>query len=96
MSEMVERVARAVHTTARASQNVPEPPMSDEMWRIYWGSLAGARGHLGNLARAAIAAMREPTDGMDMAGEIHGIDSDCQMECNAIGVWQAMIDKALE
>lgn len=95
MSEMVERVARAVHATARASQNVPEPPMSDEMWRIYWGSLAGARGHLGNLARAAIAAMREPT--LRLCGAVpadlfegDGPDTRCAK------VWRAMIDKALE
>jgi hypothetical protein len=44
------------------------------------------------LARAAIAAMREPTQGMVQAGESYSLDITAY---GAAEVWQDMIDAAL-
>ena len=67
MTEMVERVARAIAIRQEGH---------DILWRDF-----------DDAARAAIAAMREPTQGM--------ADSVCGLtRTQAIVVWQAMIDAA--
>lgn len=71
MSEMVDRVARAIER-AMAEQMDPTP---------------------GYLARAAIEAVREPTEGMELAGDQVGHYSDAPAACT---VWLAMIDEALK
>ena len=55
---------------------------SEEGWR----QLEGA-------ARAAIAAMREPTEAMLVAGDDWLTNADCRTEASA--VWRAMLDSAL-
>jgi len=80
MSEMVERVARALRAL----------PVRD--YAQVGGELDELR--LREAARAAIEAMREPTEGMVKAGEntvcIHG-----DPQCGAAYAWAAMIDAAL-
>ena len=75
MSEMVKRVARAI--CCRSDCFLPENCQA-----AYAGTL--------EKARAALAAMREPTDQMCHAGayEQHDWKDSSQ-------VWQAMIDEAL-
>jgi DNA polymerase/3'-5' exonuclease PolX len=65
MSEMVERVARAMY-----------------------GEI-DFRGEAYKKARAAIEAMREPTEQMSTAGELTPFD------CHSDVTWRAMIDAAL-
>lgn len=45
-------------------------------------------------ARAAIAAMREPTEAMEKAGA-RTWDDDLCTETNALNMWRAMVDEAL-
>jgi hypothetical protein len=78
MSEMVERVAKAL-----------EMPMVD----MSTGMTPQRRLEL--MARAAIEAMREPTDEMEKAGAFAWDDDWCT-ETNALNMWQAMIDAALK
>jgi hypothetical protein len=70
MSEMVERVARAME-----ARSAIEPVTIEDV------------------ARSAIEAMREPTEGMVDATQelIRG-----QKPFSTIGMWQAMIDEALK
>jgi len=85
--DMVERVARAMAKAEGWS-------LPNDMSLPY---AAGSRvGRMMGLARAAIAAMREPTEEMVRAGEKEFIASDvaCCME-PAEDCWQAMIDAAL-
>ena len=78
MSEMIERVARAL---AIADGMHPEAVSNGEdavpVWTLYVDD-----------ARAAIEAMREPTDVMVDAGYAVTVDDETE-------VWQAMIDAAL-
>lgn len=86
---MVERVARAIW---------------EEWWtpppKLSWDEAADGNKRVGRLiARAAIAAMREPTDAMKEAGlkvimaswDYGGMDQDTEIDA-----WQVMIDAALE
>ena len=74
MSEMVERVARAIISSA--SSYAGYEANSD-----YWDSLA----------RAAIEAMREPTEAMvNAAPDLRGVDF------YPTDVWRAMIEAALK
>jgi len=75
MSEMVERVARAL-VVLEPRQNDPSPS---------WILERNIR-----LARAAIAAMREPTETMVFSAESSGRTWD-DVRAN----WRAMIDEAL-
>lgn len=77
MSEMVERVARAIAET--------------RAYGVGWEE---------RLARAAIAAMREPTEAMQVAEGIDTLGCKARLgeyldDWDAAGVWQAMIDAAL-
>lgn len=73
MSEMVERVAKRLYEKIHSS---PIPPN--------WGMVVGLGGqHVWlDLARAAIEAMREPTEAMRPA--------------QTKEIWQIMIDEALK
>ena len=81
MSEMIERVARAL-SKARSIVGAPQDPSPVDRY----------------LARAAIAAMREPTEGMVKGGRN---TADCDVNVFAsyysdtIAFWRRMIDAAL-
>lgn len=87
---IIERVARAIwgeEPIQHFEQKFEDLiPMEQEAWRV--------------MARAAVAAMREPTEAMlgstDKDGLLggYGYGDDCY-EANAGMVWQAMIDAAL-
>lgn len=83
MSEMVERVARAMKL--RASQPVENLKSLEP---VLVGSLGDAWPYL---ARAAIEAMREPTEGMCKA---HW--QTCEVGGGNAAAWRAMIDEALK
>jgi hypothetical protein len=88
MSEMVERVARALCEQSYAK--------SDEKLPWYWHSeTSDERDEWRAMARAAIEAMREPTDRMCNSGAAKWDDDWCT-ETNALNMWQAMIDEALK
>ncbi len=75
--DLVERVARAMFVV---ESDDPDDP---GVWEY-------AAENYRALARAAIEAMREPTEAMIDAGAIYA-------DCNgAHGAWQAMIDAALK
>lgn len=91
MSEMVERVARAL-----CSEDGRDPE-GDDCWNFgrdhsikkkNWEAYVGG-------ARAAILAMREPTDAVLKAGAAHWDDDWCS-ETNALNMWNGMIDEALK
>lgn len=74
MSEMAERVAKAI--------------CAAQSWMLPWDEIpAEAQDGMRNVARAAIAAMREPTDKMVEAG---------LAKTFAVYVWPIMIDEALK
>lgn len=95
MSEMVERVARAIVSAADGTEGVGFDALmadqSGEPIRIYKEELL-------KVARAAIAAMREPTglmiagadDPLDWAGDGWGERATPET------VWRAMTDAALK
>lgn len=76
MSEMIERVARAMAALITEPGQHPDSQMP----------------HCLALARAAIEAMREPTEAMLAWGEQWGLPSDPM----GLKRWQEMIDAALE
>ena len=78
---MIERVARAL-----SLENQSENFMIGEAWEI--PGLVNKDGYR-KLARAAIEAMREPTEAMIAADQ-------GQADEDAIASWQAMIDAAIE
>lgn len=90
MSEetMVERVARAIF---REGFHADEP---ESVVAAKWEEWPESRQQCRRRARAAIAAMREPTDDMKFAA-IEGCDADLGL-VEAREIWQAMIDAALE
>ncbi len=91
MSEMVERVAMAMW--AKKEQLTPNP-------RVSWENAeAKDQAFMLEVARAAIEAMREPTEAMKDAGgmELAGLwDSDDSPYSAAENVWLACIDAALK
>ena len=87
MSEMVERVARAVYEVA---------PIGVRLWEDAPGA---TRDHWCRVARAAIAAMREPTEKMVMAGGVQLLNRGEYEPTAADGandIWCAMIDVELK
>jgi hypothetical protein len=80
MSEMVERVARALNDLAYSRQ---EASWSQDRWLLFVPH-----------ARAAIAAMRDPTPEMIQAALDAAVDADCQHDPTPDLYWRAMIDKA--
>lgn len=92
MSEMVERVARVLCAADRLDP--------DEDWRVSGGIMLTVAIECGKAqrwrtyapkARAAIEAMREPTQAMTDAG----IVSNQRILHNCVGIWQEMISAAL-
>ncbi len=85
MREMVERVAKAMAESGRIDDGERASETTDDGWE--------------RLARAAIAAMREPTPAMieaaiktwDQYAAGHRL-----LGSDVEDIWQAMIDKALE
>jgi hypothetical protein len=75
MSEMVERVARAMFIAEQAWRRTPVP-----------GTVLNVV-----MARAALEAMREPTEGMINAADPHGI-----IMADFQTAWRDMIDEALK
>jgi hypothetical protein len=84
MSEMIEKVAKAMWDARRGHAN------NSGVFLEFWGdgSIPKKNGILDE-ARAAIAAMREPTEMMLWAGN-EQLDCAGELRC-----WQAMIDEAL-
>ena len=80
MTDMIERVARAIDEAHRNEK------VSDEMWAVCKRHSAFKPAF--DCARAAIAAMREPTERMKEAGFWEGSASPNN--------YRAMIDAALE
>lgn len=81
MSEMIERVARAI---CRAGMSGPKDHLNKQE-NLNWRKFEIE-------ARAAIEAMREPTNAMV---EASNREWDGRMSHRSSGAWQAMIDAAL-
>jgi hypothetical protein len=80
---MIEAVARAI------AHHAGVDPDRERSGAFQWQAYVG-------IARAAIAAMREPTDAMVDAGAAERFDSRYESEENhAKHVWDAMIDAIL-
>lgn len=77
--EMLERVARALFKTEWDNKGHS------------WEMEAAHHAYWREQARAAIAAMREPTEDMCMIGEDLG-----EVHAAAAQIWRAMIDAALK
>ena len=82
MSEMIERVALALFKAEQPEQ------LNDYRWEH-------TRANYILLARAAIAAMREPTEEMKSVDEVHW-DYSCHVCGGLKDGWHKMIDAALE
>ena len=85
MSEMVERVARAILAAERAAPEPDAPVLLGLKTVRAWEARLP-------LARAALDAMREPTDDMWAAVPVINDPNDW----GAREVWHAMIDEALK
>lgn len=81
MSDMVEKVARAV---CIALGHEPEE----------WAYSERVRERCRRIARAAMQAMREPTKAMLQAGRLN--DSEDGASGNPESIWQAMVNAALK
>lgn len=93
MSEMVERVARAVYEKIALDPDWDDAPLTEDQ-RVAQDddpSQEACRA----IARAAIAAMRDPTEGMCLAGQEAKLTIDFGKPPNG-GIWRAMIDAALK
>lgn len=87
MSEMIERVAKAIWEKHRAML------LGEEWEELDRFTTERYRGY----ASAAIAAMREPTEAMEIAGHGTAIDVDGTTHMvSAKACWQAMVDEALK
>jgi hypothetical protein len=86
VSEMIERVAKAMWDARRANAN--NNGVELEFWGD--GSIPKANGIMDE-ARAAIEAMREPTGAMVIAGRYPAGGGP-----EAEATWEAMIDAALD
>ena len=96
MSEMVERVARALFEEAERQLRAAYPNRDP----VQWGNCV-AFDHDSHCAyaRAAIASMREPTKEMVETGELtifedQARQAEFSMDLTRVG-WRAMIDEAL-
>lgn len=101
MSEMIERVARAIcqsafdrgvydRVTCGDALGLSQRQVTvDDMWQLHRAE-----------ARAAIEAMREPTDAMCEAGAIYYHDNyqegRAKEQTTAQPIWEAMVDAALK
>lgn len=93
MNEMIERVARAIDPVAF------DPSIEDEN---YPGEIEDNRTAALSRARAAIEAMREPTEGMQKAGfRVNVWENPKSINVGRVTIpadkpWRAMIDEALK
>jgi hypothetical protein len=87
MSEMVERVARALFDETYN----PAHLSLDEAWALNRNDI---QSYYRTSARVAMIAMREPTEAMMDAGMMSGsaLLCDAEIRCH----WQDMIDEALK
>ena len=85
---MVDRVARAIYG------DMPRAMSADGEFENLWPE---TQDRYRSLARAAIAAMREPTEAMQLAG--HNVRNDpttgLPVHCGTDEIYTAMIDAAL-
>lgn len=79
MSDIVEKVARAIYQADKPSHHAD--------WEVA-AKTEGNRAHWHKVARAAITAMRVPTEKMLEAPGVAGVTMDAD--------WPAMIDEALK
>lgn len=92
MSEMVERMARAIW-----NGQIKRETSWDDVVAYYSTTHAETLGQ----ARAVLAAMREPTEAMVSGGELHAdyeageIDNSWSGSVDVEPIWRAMIDEAL-
>lgn len=87
--DMVEKVARAIV----GAMYHPQPDMSGDIWKAV---SPRHRRDATDAARAAIEAMREPTEAMKDAGSYFDHDGDGGISAyEAADVWSGMIDAAL-
>jgi hypothetical protein len=96
MSEMIERVARAAYEVLMTDETIDawvDKDPADMSSVVVDGSI-----NLLSIARAAIAAMREPTKAMAEAGgrEVPGAGRDGPVGDYGRFVWRPMIDAALK
>jgi len=99
MSEMVERVAKAIYSRSYlgiTGTGTPNAPLV--ITQVPW-ERASETHHKWCIsqAEAAITAMREPTEAMEIEG--HGTAIDVDGGTHIVGAttcWQAMIDEALK
>jgi hypothetical protein len=84
--DMIDRVAKALFADYQKSALGPDLTQT-------WSTLPNhAKDHAYSQARAAIAAMREPTEEM----VVEGYSDDACLRGDVSKVWQYMIDAALE
>lgn len=96
--EMVERVARAMLETRNA---VVSDETCDGVWTPSWDALSEkSRIDYCKMAAGAIAAMREPSEGMLLAGCAKAAEEQARVveihRKDVADIWQAMIDEALK
>ena len=92
MSEAVESVARAIHEALRGDRPGTSDSDINPLKPPEWGDLKPYYRALAcHQARAAISAMREPTEAMKTAW-----NGPKPWDQDALEVWQAMIDEALK
>jgi hypothetical protein len=95
MSEMIERVAKAIAETialAHIKHNLREINQEDQLEEYLKMFPIKVTLADSDVASAAIEAMRNPTDAMLACGEQWGLPSDPM----GLKRWQEMIDAALE
>jgi hypothetical protein len=93
MTEMVERVAKGLEAACGEQMGCNSDRCccwgADQVMQCMMGVSLGA------LARAAIEAMREPTEGMIKAGAPHHWEGPNDIYADAEDAWRAMIAAAL-
>lgn len=98
MSEMIERVAKAIYAGQVGA-------LSDGAWREYWAwhtnpltTKSGGEWEYIRLARAAMEAMREPTEAMVSQGalQVTSMGPLSTDERSARNSYSTMIDEALK
>jgi hypothetical protein len=97
MSEMIERVAKALYARRPNGQGIPGGQWHVDPWEKIGDAMQAEHRAA---ARAAIGAMREPTEGMHDAGAVAYYRHNKKDEYLAYGLademFSAMIDAALK
>ena len=100
---MVERVARVAYECGirRYAAANPLPPYLEAVVKERWEDIGEvSQNHWRDIARAAIEAMREPTEGMNAEGYAAACEHDygdtVPSHEIAPATWRAMIDAALK